>query len=71
MKYMLMLKSGSPSDWEYQAINKRIDLLQESFLFKKQGQGWVNSATRGVVYGSGYNLEMYNNQFISSINENQ
>ena len=71
MKYMLMLKSGSPSDWEYQAINKRIDLLQESFLLKKQGQGWVNSATRGVVYGSGYNLEMYNNQFISSINENQ
>lgn len=71
MKYMLMLKSGSPSDWEYQAISKRIDLLQESFLLKKQGQGWVNSATRGIVYGSGYNLEMYNNQFISSIHENE
>nr|MCR4564832.1 hypothetical protein [Bacteroidales bacterium] len=65
MKYMLILKSGSPSDWENQAISKRIDLLQESFLLKKQGQGWVNSATRGVVYGSGYNLDMYNNYFIS------
>ncbi len=68
MKYMLILKSGLP-DRENQAINKRIDLLQESFLLKKQGQGWINSATRGVVYGSGYNLSLYNNQFISLKNE--
>ncbi len=59
MKYMLILKSGSPQDWENQAINKRIDLLQESFLLSKQGQGWVNTATREVVYGSGYNIETY------------
>ncbi|MBP5538521.1 MAG: LysM peptidoglycan-binding domain-containing protein [Bacteroidales bacterium] len=70
MKYMLILKSGLP-DRENQAINKRIDLLQESFLLKKQGQGWINSATRGVVYGPGYNLEMYNNQFISLKNEHK
>ena len=71
MKYMLLLKSGSPDNWENQAINKRTDLLQESFLLKKQGQGWINSATRGVVYGSGYNLDIYNNQFISIKNENE
>lgn len=69
MKYMLILKSGSPDNWENQAISKRVDLLQESFLLKKQGQGWINSATRGVVYGSGYNLSLYNNQFISLKNE--
>ena len=71
MKYMLILKSGSPDNWENQAISKRTDLLQESFLLKKQGQGWINSATRGVVYGSGYNLNIYNNQFISIKNENE
>lgn len=71
MKYMLILKSGSPDNWESQAISKRIDLLQESFLLKKQGQGWINSATRGVIYGPGYNLEMYNNQFISLNNEHE
>lgn len=70
MKYMLILKSGSPNR-ENQAINKRTDLLQESFLLKKQGLGWINTATRGVVYGSGYNLEMYNNQFISLTNEHK
>ena len=71
MKYMLLLKYAAPTRWEYQAISKRTDLLQESFLLKKQGQGWINSATRGVVYGSGYNLDIYNNQFISIKNENE
>ena len=59
MKYMLILKSGSAQDGTNPAINKRIDLLQESFLLSKQGQGWVNTATREVVYGSGYNIESY------------
>ncbi|MBP5397244.1 MAG: hypothetical protein J6Y32_01225 [Bacteroidales bacterium] len=62
MKYMLLLKSGSPEGWEQKASSERLDLLQESFLLERQGKGWVNAATRKVVYGPGYSIETYNNK---------
>lgn len=46
MKYMLLSKSGLTD----------MSLLQSSFLFKKQGAGWINNAVREVVYGPGYSI---------------
>lgn len=55
MKYMLLMTSGNLQ----QNTEKRLDLLQESFLLKKQGKGWVNSAIREVGYNSEYNISIY------------
>ena len=60
MKYMLMLKSGSPEGWQQKASSERFELLQESFLLEQRGKGWVNTATRKVVYGPGYSIETVN-----------
>lgn len=60
MKYMLLLKGGAGGEWERKASSQRFDLLQESFLLERQDKGWVNAATRKVVYGPGYSTETYN-----------